>query len=46
MSVRILRYRYRGWDEPKLHPVQDARWALTQLHDQHPDVSIVLLGIR
>ena len=44
MSVRILRYRYRGWDEPKLHPVQDARWALTQLYDQHPDASIVLLG--
>ncbi|MGH4010216.1 MAG: alpha/beta fold hydrolase [Pseudonocardiaceae bacterium] len=44
MSVRILRYRYRGWDEPKLHPVQDARWALTQLFDQHPDASIVLLG--
>ncbi|MGH3999607.1 MAG: alpha/beta hydrolase [Pseudonocardiaceae bacterium] len=44
MSVRILRYRYRGWDEPKQHPVQDARWALTQLSDQHPDVSIVLLG--
>ncbi|MGH3983396.1 MAG: alpha/beta hydrolase [Pseudonocardiaceae bacterium] len=44
MSVRILRYRYRGWDEPKLHPVQDARWALTQLRDQHPEASIVLLG--
>ncbi len=44
MSVRILRYRYRGWDEPTLHPVQDARWALTQLYDQHPDASIVLLG--
>ena len=44
MSVRILRYRYRGWDEPQRHPVQDARWALTQLRDQHPDASIVLLG--
>ncbi len=44
MSVRILRYRYRGWDEPKRHPVQDARWALTQLHDQHPDASMVLVG--
>jgi dienelactone hydrolase len=44
LSVRILRYRYRGWDEPQLHPVQDARWALTQLYDQHSDASIVLLG--
>lgn len=43
MSVRILRYRYRGWNEPELHPV-DARWALTQLRDQHRDSSIVLLG--
>jgi pimeloyl-ACP methyl ester carboxylesterase len=44
MSVRILRYRYRGWDEPALHPVQDARWALTQLRDQHRDAPIALLG--
>ncbi|HET9258244.1 MAG TPA: alpha/beta fold hydrolase, partial [Pseudonocardiaceae bacterium] len=44
MSVRILRYRYRGWDEPRLPAVQDARWALRQLYDQHPDASIVLLG--
>ena len=44
MSVRILRYRYRGWDEPELHPVQDARWALTQLQDQHRDVPVALLG--
>lgn len=44
MSVRILRYRYRGWDEPECHPVQDARWALTQLQDQHREVPIALLG--
>ncbi len=44
MSVRILRYRYRGWNEPQRHPVQDARWALTQLRDQHPHASIALLG--
>ncbi|MDP8931768.1 MAG: alpha/beta fold hydrolase [Actinomycetota bacterium] len=44
MSVRVLRYRYRGWNEPELHPVQDARWALTQLRDQHRDASMVLLG--
>jgi pimeloyl-ACP methyl ester carboxylesterase len=44
MSVRILRYRFRGWDEPDWHPVQDARWALTQLRDQHPDAPVALLG--
>jgi len=43
-SVRILRYRYRGWDEPELHPVQDARWALTQLRTRHPGAAIALLG--
>ena len=44
MSVRILRYRYRGWDEPECHPVHDARWALTQLQNQYPEASIALLG--
>jgi len=44
LSVRMLRYRYRGWNEPERHPVQDARWALTQLHDQHRTAVIALLG--
>ena len=44
MSVRILRYRFRGWDEPHRHPVQDASWALTQLRTRHRDVPIALLG--
>ena len=44
MSVRLLRYRYRGWNEPELHPVQDARWTLTQLRERHPGVPVVLLG--
>jgi dienelactone hydrolase len=44
MSVRILRYRFRGWDEPQRHPVQDARWALSQLHNQHRDAPVALLG--
>ncbi len=44
MSVRLLRYRYRGWNEPECHPVQDARQALTQLRDHHPGVPVVLLG--
>jgi pimeloyl-ACP methyl ester carboxylesterase len=44
LSVCILRYRYRGWDEPELHPVQDARWALTKLRDQYPDAPVALLG--
>jgi len=43
-SIRLLRYRYRGWNEPELHPVQDTRWALAQLRDHHPAVPVVLLG--
>ena len=43
-SIRLLRYRYRGWNEPERHPVQDARWALAQLRDHHPAVPVVLLG--
>jgi pimeloyl-ACP methyl ester carboxylesterase len=44
LSVRILRYRFRGWDEPERHPVQDARWALNRLRDQHQEVPVALLG--
>lgn len=44
MSVRILRYRFRGWDEPERYPVQDARWALNQLEDQHRETPVALLG--
>lgn len=44
MSVYILRYRFRGWDEPERYPVQDARWALNQLQDQHREAPIALLG--
>lgn len=42
--VAILRYRYRGWNEPELHPVHDARWALTQLRARYPGRRVVLLG--
>ncbi len=44
MSVPILRYRYRGWNEPELPAVQDARWALRWLRDQLPERPVVLLG--
>lgn len=44
MAVAILRYRYRGWNEPDLHPVQDARWALAQLRDRYPGRPVILLG--
>lgn len=44
MAVAILRYRYRGWNEPELHPVQDARWALARLRERYPGLPVVLLG--
>lgn len=44
LSVRLLRYRYRGWNEPELHPLVDARWALDHLGAHHPDAPVVLLG--
>jgi dienelactone hydrolase len=44
VAVWLLRYRYRGWNAPHLHPVADARWALDQVRARHGDVPVVLLG--
>ncbi len=44
MAVAILRYRYRGWNDPELHPVHDAQWALEQLRQRYPGRRVVLLG--
>lgn len=44
VPVWLLRYRYRGWNEPDLDPVQDARWALARLRDRHPGARVVLVG--
>ncbi|MEU7530965.1 alpha/beta fold hydrolase [Saccharothrix sp. NPDC042600] len=40
VAVHVLRYRYQGWNAPHLHPVEDARWALSQM----PDVPTALVG--
>ncbi|MCE7003497.1 lysophospholipase [Kibdelosporangium philippinense] len=44
LAVFLLRYRVRGWNAPVLDPVQDARWALAQIHSRFPGVPIVLVG--
>lgn len=44
IDVGLLRYRYRGWNEPDLDPVADARWALDELRRRHGDVPVVLVG--
>ncbi|GGS50014.1 MULTISPECIES: alpha/beta hydrolase [Actinokineospora] len=40
VGVHLLRNRYRGWNPPAAHPVQDAEWAL----DRIGDVPVVLVG--
>ncbi len=43
-EVRLLRYRYRGWNRTEASPVTDAHWALAQLREQRPGLPIVLVG--
>ncbi|AXB41990.1 alpha/beta hydrolase [Amycolatopsis albispora] len=44
VEVRLLRNRVRGWNEPGLDAVRDARWALEGIHTDHPGVPVVLVG--
>ncbi|TVT48399.1 lysophospholipase [Amycolatopsis rhizosphaerae] len=44
VEVRLLRNRVRGWNEPALHPVVDARWALARISRERPEVPVFLLG--
>jgi dienelactone hydrolase len=44
LAVFQLRYRVRGWNAPRLDPVQDARWALTEIQRTFPGVPVVLVG--
>jgi len=44
VAVWLLRNRVRGWNDPDLDPVRDARWALERAHARHPGVPIVLIG--
>jgi pimeloyl-ACP methyl ester carboxylesterase len=44
LATWVLRYRYRGWNEPDRDPVRDARWALERAAAEHPGVPVVLLG--
>lgn len=43
-EVRLLRNRIRGWNEPDLHPVDDARWALERIRAERPGTPILLIG--
>ncbi len=44
VEVRMLRYRYRGWNRAEASPVSDAIWALAQIRDEHPGLPVVLVG--
>jgi dienelactone hydrolase len=45
VETALLRYRMRGWNEPDLDPVRDARWALDDVRRRHgDDVRVVLVG--
>ena len=44
VAVWRLLYRYRGWNEPFLDPVQDCRWAMDEARRQFPRASVVLVG--
>ncbi|TLM84877.1 alpha/beta fold hydrolase [Pseudarthrobacter sp. NamE2] len=44
LAVWSLRNSVRGWNGPDMSPLQDARWALAQIAEQHPDVPVFLLG--
>lgn len=44
VEVRLLRNRVRGWNDPELHPVADARWALERIQAERPGVPVFLVG--
>ena len=44
VAVAMLRYRYRGWNEPDLHPVADVEFALRRLEQRYGQVPIILVG--
>jgi predicted esterase len=44
VAIWLLRYRYRGWNEPYRDPLSDLSWALAEVRRRHPGAQAVLLG--
>ena len=44
LAVWQLRNRVHGWNEPRLDPVADARWALAGIRERHAGLPVVLVG--
>jgi pimeloyl-ACP methyl ester carboxylesterase len=43
-AVALLRNRYRGWNEPRADPVEDAAWALEEIERRFGRVPVILVG--
>ncbi|HEU5428135.1 MAG TPA: alpha/beta fold hydrolase [Actinocrinis sp.] len=43
-TVALLRNRYRGWNDSRADPVQDADWALEEIGRRFGEVPVVLVG--
>ncbi|MEU6082317.1 alpha/beta hydrolase [Streptomyces sp. NPDC047108] len=44
LVTHVVRYRYRGWNGPASHPVDDARWAADEAVRLYGDVPVCLAG--
>lgn len=44
LAVWTLRNSVRGWNGADMSPLQDARWALGQIREQHPGLPVFLVG--
>lgn len=44
VEVRLLRNRVRGWNDPEMHPVADARWALERVREERAGAPVLLVG--
>ncbi|WP_323961167.1 prolyl oligopeptidase family serine peptidase [Arthrobacter sp. JZ12] len=44
LETWTLRNRVRGWNGALMSPLQDARWALERISEQHPGMPVYLLG--
>lgn len=44
VPVGLLRYRYRGWNQPVQPALADARWAIGRCRERYPERSLILLG--
>ena len=41
----IVRYRFRGWNDQRAHPVEDTRWAVEEVVRRYGDIPVCLVGM-